>query len=291
MHVGPTNSGKTYHAINRLKEAKTGIYCSPLRLLAHEIYTLMNNLGKPCELITGEDKRVPTVNGEPMETVLNDDGEVVVPMISSTIEMTNYARMFEVAVIDEIQMIQDFNRGWAWTTALLGIKAKEIHLCGEESSVPLIKRIFSSIHETVTVKRYERLSKLQTSDQTLNSKWKNVKEGDCIVAFSRKKIFEIQKQIEAITGMKCAVIYGGLPPDNRSRQANLFNDPNSEYKVLVASDAVGMGLNLKIKRTIFDSLRKFDGNNVMPLTTSQIKQIGGRAGRFNVGYDTGIITT
>ncbi|OMJ17980.1 ATP-dependent RNA helicase SUV3L, mitochondrial [Smittium culicis] len=291
MHVGPTNSGKTYHAINRLKEAKTGIYCSPLRLLAHEIYTLMNNLGKPCELITGEDKRMPTVNGEIMETVINDEGEIVTPMLSSTIEMSNFAREFEVAVIDEIQMIQDSQRGWAWTNVLLGIKAREIHLCGEESSVPLVKKIFGSLHEKVIVKKYERLSKLQTSDQTLNANWKNIKEGDCVVAFSRKKIFEIQKQVESVTGMKCAVIYGGLPPDNRSRQANLFNDPTSEYKVLIASDAVGMGLNLKIRRTIFDSLKKFDGNTFKPLTTSQIKQIGGRAGRFNVGYDIGIITT
>ncbi|OLY85616.1 ATP-dependent RNA helicase SUV3L, mitochondrial [Smittium mucronatum] len=251
----------------------------------------MNNAGIPCELVTGEDRRQPIANGEQMPLIVNDDGEVVAPMVSSTIEMINLGRLFEVAVIDEIQMIQDNQRGWAWTNAILGVNAKEIHLCGEETVVPLIKRIFASLHEKVEVKRYERLSKLELSDETLNGNWNNVREGDCVVAFSRRKIFEVQKEIEKKTGMKCAVIYGSLPPDNRARQAALFNDPNNEYKVLVASDAVGMGLNLKIKRTVFESLHKFDGSMLKPLSISQVKQIGGRAGRYNIGYDVGLITT
>ncbi|PVU87280.1 hypothetical protein BB559_006125 [Furculomyces boomerangus] len=263
MHVGPTNSGKTYQALKKLQEAKSGIYCSPLRLLAHEVYTRMNDSGKPCELITGEDRRPPTAGIMFKDEVTDSSGTAVIPMVSSTIEMVNVLRSFEVAVIDEIQMLQDTQRGFGWTTALLGLQASEIHLCGEETAVPIIKKIFSKTNEDVEVNVYERLSKLTVADSSIKENWKKVKE----------------------------VIYGGLPPENRSKQAEIFNDPTSGYNVLVASDAVGMGLNLKIKRIIFESLKKFDGHSFRSLSVSQTKQIGGRAGRYNVGYDMGVVTT
>ena len=105
MHVGPTNSGKTYNALQALKASNNGIYCGPLRLLAHEIFERFNNENVPCNLVTGEDVR-------------RTDG---VNLYATTMEMVILNQRFNVAVIDEIQMISDPSRGWAWTQALLGI--------------------------------------------------------------------------------------------------------------------------------------------------------------------------
>ncbi|KAF7721322.1 hypothetical protein EC973_004866 [Apophysomyces ossiformis] len=276
MHVGPTNSGKTYQALQRLSEAQSGIYCGPLRLLAHEIYERMNAKGVGCNLLTGEEKR---------------EVSPYAPLTSSTIEMANLGRPMEVAVIDEIQMIADPNRGWAWTQALLGLKAKEIHLCGEPSVVPLIKRICESLSEEVVVNEYDRLTPVNVVEKSLNRDWSNIQKGDCVIAFSRTDIFKIKKVIEEETNFKCAVAYGALPPETRALQAKVFNDPDSGVDVLVASDAVGMGLNLNIKRVVFSTVTKFDGKNDRYISTPQLKQIGGRAGRFGTAYASGEVTT
>jgi ATP-dependent RNA helicase SUPV3L1/SUV3 len=110
------------------------------------------------------------------------------------------------------------------------------------------------------------------------------------VCFSRTGIYEMKRKIETTTGMKVAVIYGGLPPETRKAQARLFNDPDSDYNVLVASDAVGMGLNLNIGRIIFGQLKKFDGQAKRQLTISEVLQVAGRAGRFGFGHGQGIVT-
>jgi ATP-dependent RNA helicase SUPV3L1/SUV3 len=120
-------------------------------------------------------------------------------------------------------------------------------LCGEEAAVPLITSIAKELGEEIEVNRYERLSPLTTESEAIKS-YNRVKPGDCVVAFSRKSIFLIKENIERDTGMRCALVYGGLPPESRTMQADLFNDPNNEYDVIVASDAVGMGLNLYLPR-------------------------------------------
>ncbi|KAJ2158041.1 RNA helicase [Coemansia sp. RSA 552] len=292
MHVGPTNSGKTYHALKRLEEARSGIYCSPLRLLAHEIYDRMTRQGISCGLITGEDRRMPDFEEgckvAPMGYTVNQ--RPMAQLISCTVEMAQ-GEYYNVAVVDEIQMIADSQRGWAWTGALLSLKAQEIHLCGEPSAVPLVKRLCAAMDEEVEVREYSRLSGLETSKKSLDNRWNNVKPGDCVVAFSRAGIYRIKETIERETGMRCAVIYGGLPPESRVEQARLFNDPDSGYDVLVASDAVGMGINLSIKRVVFTGLEKFDGQNMAPISVSQTRQIGGRAGRYKTGTSTGVVTT
>lgn len=117
-----------------------------------------------------------------------------------------------------------------------------------------------------------------------------VRPGDCVVAFSRNDIFAIKREIEKHTGYKCCVIYGKLPSQIRTDQARLFNDPNSGYDILVASDAIGMGLNLNIRRIIFNTIFKFDGESVVRLGHSAIKQISGRAGRRNSPYPQGEVT-
>lgn len=127
MHIGPTNSGKTYTALQNLAAAPTGIYCGPLRLLAHEVYERMNKNGVPFNLLTGENK------------LMSQD----VNRWSCTIEMAFINQPFDVGVIDEIQMIADEQRGWAWTQAFLGLQARELHLCGEPSAVDLIQKLCS----------------------------------------------------------------------------------------------------------------------------------------------------
>ncbi|KAJ2735663.1 RNA helicase [Coemansia sp. BCRC 34962] len=291
MHVGPTNSGKTHNALQRLRAAKSGIYCSPLRLLAYEVYSRLISDGIPCALVTGEDRRIPDFGKLGIEpSGYTVTGQPISRMVSCTVEMAPNAP-YHVAVIDEIQMIADQSRGWAWTNALLSLRADEIHLCGEPSAVPLVKRICASLDEEVEVHEYSRLGALEVSPDSLGGKWSNVQKGDCVVAFSRREIFNIKAKIEKAAGLRCAVIYGGLPPETRAEQARLFNDPDSGYDVLVASDAVGMGINLKINRVVFTTLSKWDGDMVRPISVSQTRQIGGRAGRHNSGVDRGRVTT
>lgn len=287
LHVGPTNSGKTYHALKRLERADSGAYAGPLRLLAHEVYTRLNAKGKPCALITGEERRAMDVV-PPVPEQANVDGNTTLSgtysydMMACTVEMMPLNKTMDVAVIDEIQMIGSAERGWAWTQALLGVKAKEVHLCGEERTVPLIKELCASIGEKLTVHTYQRLSPLMVADSSLNGDLKKLRKGDCIVSFSVMGIHALRKQIERQTGRKVATVYGSLPPETRAQQARLFNDPDNDYDFLVASDAVGMGLNLAIKRVIFEAADKFDGVARRTLSVADIKQIGGRAGRFRV---------
>lgn len=119
---------------------------------------------------------------------------------------------------------------------------------------------------------------------------RQVRPGDCVVAFSRNDIFAIKREIETTTNYKCCVIYGKLPPQTRADQARLFNDPDSGYDILVASDAIGMGLNLNIRRIIFNSIFKFNGEEVIRLSHSDVKQISGRAGRRNSPYPNGEVS-
>ncbi|KAJ2513426.1 RNA helicase [Coemansia sp. RSA 1939] len=221
----------------------------------------------------------------------NHKGTVNTHVTSCTIEMCVLSTIYKVAVIDEIQMINDRQRGWAWTNALVGILADEIHLCGEPSAVPLVKKICESLDEEVEVREYTRLGQLKVSKKSLEGSWKNIRKGDCVITFSRKEIYETKKIIEENTGMRCAVIYGGLPPEARAKQAELFNDPDSEYNVMVASDAVGMGINLNIKRIVFMKLTKWDGESVRTVSVSQTRQIGGRAGRFKSDSKIGVVTS
>lgn len=233
IHVGPTNSGKTYHALKRLEQADTGIYLGPLRLLAHEVYTRLNAAGKPCALITGEEQRMPQ-DEQPS-------------MFSCTVEMAPLgASNFQVAVIDEIQMINHPERGWAWTQAFLGLRAAEIHLCGEARTVPLLQELCALVGDQVHVHEYERLTPLRVQPRSLNGNLNSLEKGDCIVAFTVLGIHAIRRIIEQKTGKNCAIVYGSLPPETRAQQARLFNDPDNDYDFLVASDAIGMGLNLYV---------------------------------------------
>ncbi|KAL7800303.1 P-loop containing nucleoside triphosphate hydrolase protein [Trichoderma ceciliae] len=266
VHIGPTNSGKTYNALKALESSKCGVYAGPLRLLATEVYQRFKAKNIPCALITGEEVRIP------------EDADQY--FSSCTVEMIPLNTRFDVAVIDEIQMIADADRGNAWTTAVLGVQAKEVHVCGEERAVKVIQAMCASIGDKCVVHRYERLSPLKTMDKALDGNYDNLQKGDAIVAFSRLSLHSLKQGIEEKTGRRCAIIYGSLPPEVRAQQAALFNEPDNDYDFVVASDAIGMGLNLEIRRVVLESVTKFDGSQNRMLTFPEIKQIGGRAGRY-----------
>lgn len=240
LHVGPTNSGKTYHALKRLEQAEKGLYAGPLRLLAHEVYTRLNANGKPCNLITGDDRK------------LAEGGTA--KMASCTVEMVPLNEDLEVAVIDEIQMIGSVDRGWAWTQALLGLKAKELHLCGEERAVSLIRELAAMMGDKLVIHQYQRLSPLRAMTTSLRGDLRKLQKGDCLVAFSRLGIHALRREVEQATGKRVAVVYGSLPPETRAQQAKLFNEPDNDYDILVASDAIGMGLNLSVSLPMYLSL-------------------------------------
>uniref|UniRef100_A0A1A8F5T7 ATP-dependent RNA helicase SUPV3L1, mitochondrial n=2 Tax=Nothobranchius korthausae TaxID=1143690 RepID=A0A1A8F5T7_9TELE len=282
FHAGPTNSGKTYHAIQRYLAAQSAVYCGPLKLLAHEIFEKSNGASVPCDLVTGEDR-----------TFVDPEGRAA-GHVACTIEMCSVSTPYEVAVIDEIQMIRDPSRGWAWTRALLGLCAEEIHVCGEPAAVDFIRELMYTTGEEVEVHNYQRLTPFSILNHAVES-LDNLRPGDCIVCFSKNDIYSISRQIEA-RGLECAVIYGSLPPGTKLSQAKKFNDPDDPCKILVATDAIGMGLNLSIKRIIFNSLVKPNMNEkgekqMETISTSQALQIAGRAGRFSSVFKEGEVTT
>lgn len=243
LHVGPTNSGKTYHALRALAGAKYGCYAGPLRLLATEIWARLNR-GDIAPIGADTTKKHPRVcnlyTGENIKILDEDAG-----LMSATVEMVPLTKKFDVVVIDEIQMLSHAERGSAWTQALVGLNAEEIHLCGEESAVDLVKELVRPAGDEVIVNRYERLTPLQIAPRSMRGDLTSIQPGDCVVAFSRNQIFGLKHLIEEKTGLRCAVAYGKLPPEVRVEQATKFNSPvEMDYPVLVASDAIGMGLNL-----------------------------------------------
>lgn len=231
LHVGPTNSGKTYHALKRLEKCKNGFYAGPLRLLAQEVYYRFEGNGIPCSLVTGDEVKGPASGELPR-------------VVSNTVEMVSLGEEYDVGVIDEIQMIANSTRGWAWTQALLGTQVSELHLCGETRTVPLIRELCALTGDTLEIHRYERLNPLKVMPHSLRGNLNKLEKGDCLVSFSRVGIHTLKRDIEKVSGKRAAIVYGGLPAEIRTQQAKLFNDPNNDYDFLVASDAIGMGLNL-----------------------------------------------
>eukprot|EP00899_Mesostigma_viride_P003616 jgi/Mesvir1/13255/Mv12234-RA.1 len=272
-HAGPTNSGKTYEALCALKEARSGVYLGPLRLLAMEVFDKLNAEGVYCGLQTGQEKfDVPFARH-----------------MSCTIETASVDRIMDVAVIDEIQMMADPQRGSAWTRALLGVPADVVHVCGDASVVELVRKLAATCGDTFQLRTYKRFSPLMLARRSLGGDFSLIRPGDCVVAFSRRDIFAIKKEVEAATGIRSCVVYGALPPEVRREQANLFNAPGNGFDVLVASDAIGMGLNLNIRRVIFHSLRKHNGRAVGDVPPSMVRQIAGRAGRRGTEFSQGVV--
>jgi ATP-dependent RNA helicase SUPV3L1/SUV3 len=268
LFVGPPNSGKTYTAFERLAQAGSGAYLAPLRLLALEGRDRLVGRGVPCSLRTGE------------ESVPIEGARVV----SSTIEMISTSEVIDVAVIDEAQMIFDPYRGWAWTQAIVGAAAREVLIICSAYAVPAIEELLGLCGERCEVVHFERKQhvELLPAPVPLHS----LQKGDAVVAFSRRDVLMLRDQI-AQSGKSVSVIYGALPPEVRRSEAERFAQGQTD--ILVATDAIGMGLNLPIRRVIFSSMTKFDGIGDRPLNESEVHQIAGRAGRFGI-HEEGFVS-
>ena len=272
FHVGPTNSGKTYAALEKLKRATTGYYLAPLRLLALEGFETLQKSGVKISLITGE------------EEILEEDSTHV----SSTIEMMNSQVPVDVCVIDEIQMIKDRDRGWAWANALIGIPAKEVILTGSSDAINAVKQLAQYLQEELEIIPFERKNRLQILEYPIALT--QVEKQTAIVAFSRREVLSLKQQLAPKYNV--SVVYGNLSPEVRREEARRFR--TQESKILIATDAIAMGLNLPIKTILFAKDNKFDGLRRRELEPSEVLQIAGRAGRYGIqeeGYVGAIDTT
>jgi ATP-dependent RNA helicase SUPV3L1/SUV3 len=261
LYVGPPNSGKTHAAFERLAQAASGAYLAPLRLLALEGRDRLVARGVPCSLLTGEEN-VPAPGAR---------------VVSSTIEMVGTNTVIDVAVIDEAQMIFDGSRGWAWTQAIVAVPASEVIIICSAYAVPALENLLGLCGEQCTVRRFERKQHVQLLTRPVPLP--SLTLGDAVVAFSRRDVLMLRDQIAA-AGHPVSVIYGALPPEVRKREAERFAEGASH--ILVATDAIGMGLNLPIRRVLFSTMTKFDGVDDRPLGESEVHQIAGRAGRFGI---------
>jgi ATP-dependent RNA helicase SUPV3L1/SUV3 len=263
LHVGDTNTGKTFQALQKMKAANSGLYLGPLRLLALEVYDKLNSEGVACSLKTGEEEKI----------------EQGANHMSCTVEMFHEKDYYEVIVIDESQMIADKDRGFSWFKAITKANAKEVHIIGSYNMKSIILQLLGD--SDIKVNEYSRDTPLEV--ETREFSMKHVRKGDALVCFSRKRVLETASQLQK-DGFKVSMIYGSMPPETRKKQIQMFSD--GVNTVIVATDAIGMGLNLPIRRIVFLENEKFDGIRRRRLTSQEVKQIAGRAGRKGL-YDVG----
>lgn len=188
-----------------------------------------------------------------------------------------------MAVIDEVQLVADSHRGDAWTRAILGLCCPEIHLCGAALVKEQLLNMIQDCGDDYVLKEYTRSIPLMVQRKPV--KLSAIRSGDALVAFSKRGVLSLSTYLAGI-GIPNHVIYGDLPPEVRRMQYDAFI--HSPRPVLVATDAIGMGVNLPIRRLIFAQTEKFDGENYRSLTPQEVKQIAGRAGRIGI-YDVGYV--
>ncbi len=268
LHLGPTNSGKTYDGILRLHSAMNGIYLGPLRLLAAEQFDTLNQDGVPCSLVTGEERiQVPDARVQ-----------------SSTVEMADLKAHYDIAVIDECQMVADRDRGGAWTDALLGLCADEIHACASPDAEAILTAMIRECGDELRIVRHERMTPLMMERSSFHFPG-SIRPGDALIVFSKARVHAVAAELRQ-NGCRVSLIYGALPPDVRRDQAERFRTGDSE--VIVSTDAIAMGMNLPIQRVVFLESEKYDGDITRTLTDAEFKQIAGRAGRYGI-YEVGYV--
>ena len=258
INVGPTNSGKTHKAVDELMKSGDGVYLSPLRLLAFENYEKINELGYPCDLFTGEDK---VINGSSLS--------------SRTTEMMDYKNEYDVVILDECFLIGDVNRGKSWLKVILEAKCRKMYLITSNEGLYILEEILTKLNRRYTINQFTRLTPLTFSDKKYNIK--KIKPKTVFITFSRVDVL-LQKATLEEKGHNVSVLYGNLPPEVKKQQIKKFI--NGETDVCVSTDVIGMGVNLPCDNVCFLNNRKFDGVEVRELTSTEIKQIGGRAGRY-----------
>jgi ATP-dependent RNA helicase SUPV3L1/SUV3 len=267
VHIGGTNTGKTYAGFQRLIRADTGVYLAPLRLLALEAQELLLNEGVACSLTTGEEE-----DRRPHDT-----------HVAATAEKLDMNRTYDVAVVDECQMIADTERGYAWTRAILGVQAPEVHLCAAPEAKNLLLRIIQCCGDTYEVVEHQRKTPLLFMNRPVT--YASIQPGDALITFSKVGVLSIAEDLRS-RGKEPAIIYGALPYSTRRKQVAGFLAGDMDY--VVSTDAIGMGLNLPIRRIIFMETEKFDGHERRDLKPAEIQQIAGRAGRYGM-YDKGYV--
>ncbi len=254
--LGPTNTGKTHLAIERMLAHASGIIGFPLRLLARENYDKMVAAkgARHVALITGEEKIVPP------------DAK----WFSCTVEAMPLDRRVEFVAVDEIQLCADPDRGHVFTERLLHARGLvETMFLGSETIRPLLRRLVPD----ATVETRPRLSRLTYAGP---AKLVRLPPRSAVVAFSAQEVYAIAELIRRRKG-GCAVVMGRLSPRTRNAQVALYQEREVDF--LVATDAIGMGLNMNVDHVAFAGLGKFDGHRPRRLTASEIGQIAGRAGR------------
>ncbi len=263
--VGPTNSGKTYNAMEELKKANSGLYLAPLRLLALEGHEELKEAKIESSLITGE------------EQLINEEAS----HICSTIEMMDFYLDVDVAIIDEVQMLDDDERGWAWVNAIIGCPAKTVIMTGSVNALESVKKIATYLGEDLEVVKHKRKTPLKVMDKHVALD--NLEPATALIAFSRMDVLKLKQKLQK--KYRVSVIYGNLSPEVRRDEAKRFREGKSD--ILIATDAISMGLNLPIKNILFTTDTKFDGVSRRKITVNEIVQIAGRAGRykiFNAGF-------
>ena len=270
IHCGGTNSGKTYESLKALMEADRGIYLGPLRLLAFECYEKLNFEGVPCSLVTGEEEKL--VPGSFHQ--------------ASTIEMMDEEEIYDVGVIDEAQMIVDLQRGGNWTAAMLGLPARTIHVCTAPHAKNILIKLIDYCGDSYEVVDHERMVPLVFQRRKFIFP-DTVEEKDALIVFSKRSVIAVASELQQ-RGMRASIIYGALPYEVRQQEMQRFL--SGETKVVVATDAIGMGLNLPVQRIVFLETSKYDGISSRPLRAEEVQQIAGRAGRFGI-YDQGLVNS
>ena len=264
--LGPTNTGKTYVAIEKMLEFNSGIFGLPLRLLAREVYDKciekvgVNNVA----LITGEEKIIPNTAS----------------YFICTVESMPKNKVVEFIAVDEIQMCADKERGHIFTERMLESRGTKLTMfLGSQ----IMAKILEELVDNVEFERKDRYSKLSYSGI---KKISRLERKVAIIAFSIEEVYAIAELVRRQKG-GAAVIMGSLSPKTRNSQVGLYQSGDVDY--LIATDAIGMGLNMDIDEIYFSSLKKFDGKKTRRLNLIEMSQIAGRAGRYK--NDGGFGTT
>ena len=254
--LGPTNTGKTHLAVETMLEYKSGIIGFPLRLLAREIFDkCVKKIGsEKVALITGEEKIIPKLPNYYICTVESMPQDMIVDFVA----------------IDEIQMCTDHERGHIFTDRLLNARGEKLTMfLGSHTMKPIIKSLIENI-EFVSRERYSKLT------YSGYKKISRLNPKTALIAFSIDEVYAIAELVRRQKG-GAAIIMGSLSPKTRNSQVELYQSGDANF--LVATDAIGMGINMDINNVSFSSLNKFDGKKNRKLNLSEISQIAGRAGR------------
>ena len=255
--LGPTNTGKTYLAIETMLSFDSGMIGFPLRLLAREVYDkIIKKISiDKVALITGEEKIIPT-NAK---------------YFLCTVESMPINKHLDFVGIDEIQMCADHERGHIFTDRLLNLRGEKLTMLMGSST---IKNLVKKLDEDTEFINRERLSKLSYVG---HKKISRINRKTAIIAFSTEEVYAIAELVRRQKG-GAAIVMGSLSPKTRNAQVQLYQSGDVDF--LVATDAIGMGINMDLENVFFSNLKKFDGRKLRRLNMSEIGQIAGRAGRY-----------